>query len=270
MKMRKLKALPERKATRVRAVFTDIDDTLTHQGLLEAPAFDAMWKLHRAGIAVVPVTGRPAGWCDHIARTWPVAGIVGENGAFYYRYLPEKRALIRRFVQSEATRLRNQKKLHRLRAQILKAVPGAGIASDQAFRLHDLAVDYCEDVTPLGPEEVERIVEIFERAGATAKVSSIHVNGWFGRYNKLHMIKRFAKDALGLDLSAEADNDRAVYVGDSPNDEPAFAFFRLGVGVANVKAFTDQMTHLPSYVSSRAGGRGFAQLARHLLAHRRS
>ena len=67
-------------------LLTDIDDTLTDEGQLGAEAYEALWDLHKAGVHVVPITGRPAGWCEMIARMWPVSGIVGENGGFYFRY----------------------------------------------------------------------------------------------------------------------------------------------------------------------------------------
>jgi HAD superfamily hydrolase (TIGR01484 family) len=63
-------------------ILTDIDDTLTHNGRLPADVFVAMERLKEAEIRTIPITGRPAGWCDHIARMWPVDGLVGENGAF--------------------------------------------------------------------------------------------------------------------------------------------------------------------------------------------
>lgn len=250
-------------------VFTDIDDTLTSHGLLEAPAFDAMWRLHRAGVAVVPVTGRPAGWCDHIARMWPVAGVVGENGALYYRYDHEARRFLRSYAEPEDLRSEHRRRLHDLGARILRAVPNAALASDQPFRMFDLAVDFCEDVPPLSEPEIGRIVELFERNGATAKVSSIHVNGWFGRYDKLSMICTFAQEVLKLDLDSELDRARAVYVGDSPNDEPAFAFFESSVGVANVLDFEARLQHPPKWITARRGGRGFAEVARGLIAARR-
>src|SRR4051812_7299860 len=71
-------------------VLTDIDDTLTDEGQLGAQAYSALWSLNDAGIQVVPVTGRPAGWCEMIARQWPVAGVIGENGGFYFRYSKKK------------------------------------------------------------------------------------------------------------------------------------------------------------------------------------
>jgi HAD superfamily hydrolase (TIGR01484 family) len=267
--MKPLKDLAPDLARKIEVVFTDIDDTLTKEGLLEGEAFSAIWSLHKASVAVVPVTGRPAGWCDHIARMWPVAGVVGENGAFYFRYDRDARRLVRRFVLEEEERRHLQDRLAKVRDRVLREVPRARIASDQDYRIHDLAVDFCEDVTPPLPrEEIDHIVEVFRDFGATAKVSSIHVNGWFGSYDKLGMIRTFASEVLAIDLGLPAGLERAAYVGDSPNDEPAFAFFSTAIGVANVRAFADRLQHPPAYVTKREGGAGFAELARHLLKSR--
>ena len=264
--MKPLSQFPAAKAKKISVVFTDIDDTLTTDGRLEAPAYGAICKLAQSGIQVVPVTGRPAGWCDHIARMWPVAGVVGENGALYYRYDHDARVFARRYAESDAARKRYARKLRDLGARILRAVPGAALASDQNFRMFDLAIDFCEDVPRLSDAEISRIVQLFERNGATAKVSSIHVNGWFGLYDKLSMIRSFAAEVLRLDLDDPKHRARAMYVGDSPNDEPAFRFFENSVGVANVRDFEAQLDHLPTWVSKARGGRGFAEVARKLRA----
>ena len=129
----------------IRYVLTDIDDTLTLNGRLPSVAFVAMEKLQKAGIAVIPITGRPAGWCDHIARMWPVDGVVGENGAFYFRYDGGSRKMIRRYWKPEKERLADRKRLNAIQQQVLKLVPGARVASDQAYREADLAIDFCED-----------------------------------------------------------------------------------------------------------------------------
>ena len=257
-------------SSKIRVVFTDIDDTLTTDGRLTHQAFKALWDLHSSGIAVVPVTGRPAGWCDHFARMWPVAGIVGENGAFYYRYDEEKKKLESSYLLSAEERAKLQKRLSKVQRKILRAVPGAAVASDQAFRIHDLAVDFCEDVPALSQTEIQKIVEIFEKEGATAKVSSIHVNGWFGTWDKVSMIKRISLDVLGIDLERPVHNRKAVYVGDSPNDEPAFAFFRNSIGVANIKEFSDQLVHPPRYITKKKGGSGFQEVARQIIRARKT
>jgi len=241
----------------LRFVFTDIDDTLTEGGQLVPSAFDAIWKLHRSGLNVIPVTGRPAGWCELIARQWPVSGVVGENGGFYFRY--HDKQMKRVFFNTEAERVVNSKKLEAVQQDILKSVPGSAVASDQFCRLMDLAIDFCEDVPALSPVAVNDIVSIFVRHGAQAKVSSIHVNGWFGDYNKLSMCKTFLQNEFGFDMAS--NNLSCMFVGDSPNDEPMFEFFQNSFGVANVKHFEKQMKTLPRFISSAAGGAGFAEIA---------
>jgi HAD superfamily hydrolase (TIGR01484 family) len=258
-----MRPLADMARANLRGVLTDIDDTLTTDGRLTAEAYAALQRLHDAGLLVIPITGRPAGWCDHIARMWPVAGVVGENGALWMRHDHAHRRLERRFVVDEATMAANRARLAAIGERILREVPGCALASDQAYRVADLAIDFCEDVAPLPRAAVDRIVALMEGEGMTAKVSSIHVNGWFGRYDKLSMTRTFLRDALAIDL--DAGKDAFVFAGDSPNDAPMFAFFPRSVGVANVRAQIDRIATPPAFVTDAAGGAGFAELARHLL-----
>jgi len=251
---------------RVRGAFADIDDTLTTDGKLTAEAYAALSALHAAGILVVPITGRPAGWCDHIARMWPVDAVVGENGAFYFCYDRAGRKLLKRFRDDDATRAANRARLTAVRDRVLAEVPGAALASDQLYREADLAIDWCEDVPRLDDAAVDRIVAIMRGAGMTAKVSSIHVNGWFGTYDKLGMTRMLMRERFGIDLDVE--RDRYVFVGDSPNDAPMFAYFPLSIGVANVRALAHRLEHAPAYVTGAASGAGFAELAERLLRSR--
>ncbi|NRA88277.1 MAG: HAD-IIB family hydrolase [Rhizobiales bacterium] len=246
------------------AVFTDIDDTLTTDGLLPAAAYEALEALTNAGFQVVPITGRPAGWCDMIARLWPVAGIVGENGAFYFSYDRQNKAMRSRFFADEDERRANRIRLEQLREQILREVPGTGIASDQQYREADLAIDFCEDVPALPKTAVQHILDIFDKAGAVAKLSSIHVNGWFGDYDKLSMTRKFANDILKIDI--DADRENIIFVGDSPNDGPMFGFFPNSCGVANVRDFDPSTFNLPTFVAPSKGGEGFVQIADRILS----
>ncbi len=262
--MRELREMPPEVLAAVRGVFFDIDNTFTTAGRVTAAAYAALERLHEAGCLLVPITGRPAGWCDHIARMWPVDAVVGENGAFYFCYERSARQLIRRFRDDAATRAANRARLGAVRDRILREVPGAALASDQPYREADLAIDYCEDVPALAWSAVDRIASIMREAGMTTRVSSIHVNGWFGRYDKLGMARLALAERFGVDLDAE--RSRFVFVGDSPNDAPLFAYFPHAVGVANVRDFAPRMEHLPAYVTERARGAGFAELANKLLA----
>ncbi|MCG6910421.1 MAG: HAD-IIB family hydrolase [Deltaproteobacteria bacterium] len=262
--MESFHAFPQAHKKKIDYVLTDIDDTLTLKGRLPAVAYRAMERLHRNGIQVIPVTGRPAGWCDHIARMWPVAGIVGENGAFYFRYDEHERRMLRRYFTSEKQRHENHRRLEELKDRILSRVPGSSISADQAYREADLAIDCCEDVPPLTREAIDTIVKMFEEAGAQAKVSSIHVNGWFGDYDKLTMTNIFFEDVFSLAL--DRHKDRVIYVGDSPNDCPMFAFFPHSVGVANILDFKGRLDCEPSWITVASGGRGFAEMAEVLLS----
>jgi HAD superfamily hydrolase (TIGR01484 family) len=256
-----MRALAELDPRPVKAVLLDIDDTLTTAGRLSADAYAALEALKRAGKLVVPVTGRPAGWCDHIARMWPVDAVVGENGAFYFCFSGQR--LEKRFVDAAAARAAKRAKLVAIGERILREVPGCALASDQAYRETDLAIDYCEDVPPLPLAAAERIAGMMREAGLSAKISSIHVNGWFGDYDKLGMTRRLFAERFGWDL--EASKREVVFAGDSPNDAPMFGYFANSVGVANLRRFDLLAFERPKFVTREEAGAGFAELARHLL-----
>ena len=265
--MQPLAALPEAVRRGIRGVLTDIDETLSTGGKITAQAYAAMARVRAAGLLLIPITGRPAGWCDHIARMWPVDAIVGENGALYMIYDRRARKLRKCFALDEATRRDNRERIAVIAGEILRAVPGCALASDQGYREADLAIDFCEDVRPLPRDAVDRIVALMQAKGMTAKVSSIHVNGWFGGYDKLTMTRMLLTDEFRVDLDAE--RDRFIFVGDSPNDAPMFDFFSHSVGVANVRDQLDRIATPPKFITEREAGAGFAELVDLLLAERR-
>ena len=258
--------LPRGICVGLRGVFCDIDDTLTWEGKLIPSAFMALHQLQLAGLRVVPITGRPAGWVDHIARMWPVDGVVGENGGLWF-YMDKGRQR-RSFVQDPEVRERNRRRLSDLAQTILRAVPGTELASDQPYRELDLAVDFCEDVPPLDDTAVDRIVAEFTAAGATCKISSIHVNGWYGDFDKLEGCRRFIAERYGERL--EDTLGGYAYFGDSANDETMFAAFPHSIGVANVRHFLKRMSAWPKYVCESNGGYGFAEGVEHLLRMRQT
>ncbi len=264
--MRSVHRMPGGTARSLHTVLADIDDTLTTDGRLPACAYSALEHLDRSGLRVAVVTGRPAGWCDMIARFWPVAGVVGENGGLCFAYDRSRRRMRRIYAAERGEREESARRLRRVRDRILAEIPGARVSADQAYRETDLAVDFREDVDPLTPADVERIRSLFEECGAQAKVSSIHVNGWFGDHDKLAMSRRFAESVLGTDL--ETERERILYCGDSPNDAPMFEFFPNSCGVANVVRFRGQLSAEPTWISRREGGEGFSEIAHRILAAR--
>jgi HAD superfamily hydrolase (TIGR01484 family) len=259
-----MKPLASLDASRIHTVLLDIDDTLTTDGRLEAPAYAALASLKEAGKRVVPITGRPAGWCDHIARMWPVDAVVGENGAFYFHLSRGK--LHKRYQDDAATRAGKRGRLQAIADRILGEVPGCALASDQGYRETDLAIDYCEDVAPLPLAAAERIAQLMRQAGLTAKISSIHVNGWFGEHDKESGARWIVRRLVGRDL--EAERARWLYVGDSTNDQRMFECFPLSAGVANLLQFAEQLVVWPAYITRGERGAGFAEIAKTLVAAR--
>lgn len=256
------------RALGIHTFVTDIDDTVTTDGHLTAAAYTALDQLKKVGLRVIVTTGRPAGWCDHIARMWPVDAVVVENGAAAFWYDRAAGKLRARHTLAGEVLRSNRLRLDAVAQKILQEVPGSALASDQFCRLYDLAIDFCEDVPRLSDDAIARVVAIMHEAGMTAKVSSIHVNGWFGDYDKLSMTRTLLQEVYGIDLDAE--RERFVYAGDSPNDAPMFAFFPLSVGVANTLDFVGQMDALPKYITQARSGEGFAELAKHLIDLRAS
>jgi HAD superfamily hydrolase (TIGR01484 family) len=262
---RPIAELPATLCRKLKILFCDIDDTITAGGLLTAESFSALWQLHDAGIEVVPVTGRPAGWCDHIARMWPVAAVIGENGAFYYSYDRHSRKMRRVSLIDEQERKEGREKLERVRERVLREVPASRIAADQPFRLTDLAIDFCEDVVPpLSREEIDRICAIIEEEGATYKISSIHINCWYGSFDKVSGVSRFLADR-GQNFSSKAVQDSIAFIGDSPNDEPMFRAVQHSIAVANIRSFLDRLSRMPAYITEKQSAEGFSEAVQIIL-----
>ncbi|GAB1483679.1 HAD-IIB family hydrolase [Treponema sp.] len=269
-------------ARNVEYVLMDIDDTLTRDGKLLASSYTALWQLKEAGLHVIPVTGRPAGWCDLIAREWPVDGVVGENGALAFweeasedsaasespahKPSPTKRLpVLKQFFHPKAIR-NNHPVIERVREAALGQISGLRVAKDQFARLYDLALDFAEEDPVLPLSTAQKVKEIAEAEGAIAKVSSIHVNVWMGSYDKLSMAELFLSSCFGYDPSR--DLEKVLFVGDSPNDEPMFAQFPLACAVANIHRYKGLIKKLPVFVSEAECGDGFAEIASILLKRR--
>jgi HAD superfamily hydrolase (TIGR01484 family) len=255
-------------AAGLRYVLMDIDDTLTRQGKLLPNAYVGLWKLREAGLRVIPVTGRPAGWCDCIAREWPVDGVVGENGAlaFWEEGGGGKGPASLRADYHPAAAGNGHPALVKIKERALAEFPRLRVAKDQFARLYDLALDFAEEEPVLPLDAARRIRDIALEEGAQAKISSIHVNIWMGSYDKLSMVERFLSRRFGW-RGGTGDRE-LIFAGDSPNDEPMFARFPLSCGVANVQKYALLMKRLPAYVTSLDCGDGFAELAGIILAKR--
>ena len=273
--MRPLSDWPLEDRRQLVGVFTDIDDTLTTDGAITPDALAALGALKAAGLHVIPITGRPVGWSEPFARTWPVDAMVTENGSTAL-ILNKKETfpasdghspLLKIYQQNAETRAAQFARMQRVAARVLREVPGAQLAQDSPGRETDIAIDHSEFThLPLGA--IAQVVQILRSEGMTATVSSIHINGWYGSHNKFDGARWIVRELFGRDLDAEMSN--WVYVGDSTNDQIMFEAFVHSVGVANIRRFETELSHKPRYITAGERGPGFAEVAAALLAARRA
>ena len=248
--------------SRVHTLFTDVDGTMTSDAIIESATIKAIEALREAGVRVVLVSGRPAGWGDCWARTLPVDGVIVENGGLYFAKEPDR--LIRKvYAQRDADRVEHRRRLMREVQRAIRKVPGARLSSDSAYTEVNVAIDYNEEIS-LGQEAADQLEKILRARGIQAVRSNVHVNCWIGGFDKLTTVQRFLKKEWGLRL--ETNDPRFVYVGDSFNDAPMFARFGLSVGVANVRDVLHRIEYAPAYITRQREGRGFRELAREILA----
>jgi HAD superfamily hydrolase (TIGR01484 family) len=258
--------LAEADLSRVTAVFTDVDGTLTTADRLRSETVKALESLAAAGIRPVLVTGRPAGWAEAWARTLPVEGVIAENGGLYFA----RRArghLVKVYAQPLAARRSNRARLLREVSAAIKGETGARLSSDSAYTEVDLAIDHSEEAR-LSTAAVDRLEARLTRRGITAVRSSVHLNCWIGRFNKLTAARAFLKREWRLTL--QPSDPRFAYAGDSLNDAPLFGAFSLSVGVANVMRVADRLPHLPAFITPSPEGKGFEELSQAILAARKS
>ena len=275
--MKPLSDWPVEHRRNIIGVFTDIDDTLTTHGSISAEALQALADLKAAGLRVIPITGRPVGWAESFAKTWPVDALVAENGAVAWvaqknaknssqigiqpAYLLPK--MLSKVYQNNALiRAENCVKMAGIAALVTSQIQGVDVSKDSAGRETDLAFDYNEFAN-LSPETVHQVVELLQSQGMQTTVSSIHIHGCFGHFDKWTGAQWIVSELFQRDLAAELD--KWVFVGDSGNDQAMFQHFTHSVGVANIRRFESQLTHLPYYITPSERGAGFAEVAKSLL-----
>ncbi|NQT59502.1 MAG: HAD-IIB family hydrolase [Bacteroidetes bacterium] len=247
----------------IKFVLTDVDDTITNKGRLLPSALKSLWDLHEQGIKIIPVTGGSAGWADVYFRQWPIEAVITESGALaWYREKGVRKRVDHPSIYREGYRER----ANRLIERVLTEVPDSKLSVDQFCRIYDIAFDHHEEPPFLSQDSIEHIMRICSEEGASFGVSSIHVNCWFGDYNKLNMVKYILKDIYKLD--EDEMKHQIAYCGDAPNDSPLFDFFPMSFGVANVLSSSPNMPVMPAYCSNQKYGKGFSEIAAAIISCR--
>lgn len=261
--MQDINCLTSDEAKQVVFLLTDVDDTITTEGKLRPAALQALYDLRDAGIRTICVTGGSAGWGDTYLRQWPVEAVLSESGAVC---LYRERGVIKHYVHPSIRQEGYERRKAELIKTVLSEVPEAKLSTDQFARIYDIAFDHGSEPPYLGADGIAKVVEVCKRLGAGTAVSSIHINAWFGSFDKFLGTKAFFADVLGLDESALLAG--SCYCGDAPNDQVMFSRFPLCFGVGNIHRHAHMMQSLPRYTASAFGGEGFAQVVTALLEKR--
>ncbi|HEY9697430.1 MAG TPA: HAD family hydrolase [Trichocoleus sp.] len=238
----------------IRLIATDMDGTLTRSGKFTSALLQALLDLKQAGIPVVIVTGRSAGWVSGIVSYLPVAGAIAENGGLFYAANdPEPKLLV-----SIAEMAIHRQKLAQLFYELQSEVPQIQESADNCFRI----TDWTFDVQGLSAAQLEQLSD------------RCHQQGWSFTYSTVQChLKSMGQDkAPGLEWVLQHHfptlNPRQILtVGDSPNDESLFDPDRFphSVGVANIQHYLDRLAHQPTYITQAAEADGFCELACFLL-----
>lgn len=262
--MRPLSALGERELRNVRVIAFDLDDTLLSDGVLLPSVYSALGRLGEAGYQLVAVTGRPLGYGEVLARLFPIAGVVVENGSMSVRR-NDRGGLSVHDPVSDQIRLDRRRALEEVVRAVQQAVPAARFSDDMPLRRSEVTFDVGERLH-LPEEQIATMVRTIESFGAWAMRSSVHVHASFDRTNKAEGLLRFLRE---LDPRADSGSlrHRVLFVGDSGNDAACFAGFPCTVGVANVRRALAVLNLPPRYVTLADKGLGFQELALHVLQH---
>lgn len=246
----------------VRALFTDLDGTLSTNGRVEASTYRALERLGEAGIPVILVTGRPAGWGQCMATLAPLAAVVAENGGV--TFFKSKGGLQKIYGVPAASVPEWRRRMQVAAVDVMREIPECRLSADSKYREVDLALDWNEEVK-LTREQAEQAVSMLRQRGFAAVRSSVHVNFGPPTFDKLSACKVVVAKVLGGDV---ADLAPYVYVGDALNDAPMFAGFELSIGVANVKKWWEELAQKPHFLTEGEEGAGLREVVDHLLAQR--
>ena len=261
----------------VRVLATDMDGTLTTDGCFRPALLRAFEDLAAAGIVVLVVTGRSAGWTHGLAKYLPVAGTIAENGGWFYA----SDSLAAELGWSTARRERGEN-LMNLGDGTGDGDVGVDAHRDRLAQTFGVLKRQCPKLETTGDNRFRLTDWTFDVAGVTdeelgAIADRCRVDGWGFTYSTVqgHILSPGQNKAIALrqvlDLAFEGcPSDRVVTVGDSPNDAPLFdlSSFPRSVGVANVLDYRDELPYAPAAVTAAAEGEGFCELVRWLLAGR--
>ena len=237
----------------IRLIASDVDGTLTQTGKFSSEFISTLLDLQSAGIKVLLVTGRSAGWVSALVNYLPVAGAIAENGGIFLQPNGTQDLL-----SSVPNLSRHRILLENTFHQIKKLFPNLHLSADNQFRI----TDWTFDVNDLSTDDIQSISSQCQQMGWSFTYSNVQCH-----IKPIHQDKATGLSSVLSNHFPELNSQQILTIGDSPNDEAMFdpALFPTSVGVANVRHYQDKMLHLPKYVTQASEFTGFSELAKLLL-----
>ncbi|HDU5632733.1 TPA: HAD-IIB family hydrolase [Klebsiella variicola subsp. variicola] len=246
----------------IRFVLTDMDETLTYKGRLQARTYQSLEMLQHAGIKVIPVTAASAGWADQMARMWPVDWVIAENGGLFLTRNNIEHG-INRYFWHEDKYLLNREKISHILLKIRQKYPWVEVSDDQDFRLTSIAFKL-----PKNHEQTRQLIDELAENKCSYTINNLWVLGWLGGYDKLVMSRKVLKHFYALE---ESDEQASVfYSGDSLNDAPMFSYYSKTLGMNTINDIAQVIPSLPRWISQFPGGEGFVDGANRILNAKRA
>ena len=237
-------------------VISDVDDTITKNGKLYPLVLDAMYRLKMSGRTIVLVTGGSTGWGDAYIRQWPVDAVICESGAVMLCH--DRNGGITSIINPV---IKKDEVMEKRRALIERTAPYP-FSSDQCARVFDIAYDKAM----MTDGEIRTLKNILSAHGANSAESSIHINAWFGTYNKKSALKFFMEKCLSIKEGEYLK--KSIYLGDSFNDQPLFRYIPVSIGMHTVEERRDGFEYLPLYITTGTSGDGWVEVVNALVEGR--
>jgi HAD superfamily hydrolase (TIGR01484 family) len=237
----------------IRLIASDVDGTLTQNGKFSSDFISTLLDLQSAGIKVLLVTGRSAGWVSALVNYLPVAGAIAENGGVFLQ--PDgQQDLLSSIPNLSRHRILLENTFHHIK----QLFPNLHPSADNQFRI----TDWTFDVDNLSTEDIQAISSQCQQMGWSFTYSNVQCH-----IKPLHQDKATGLMSVLKKYFPEFNSQQVLTIGDSPNDEAMFNpdLFPISVGVANVRHYQDEMLHLPKYVTQASEFAGFSELAKLLL-----
>lgn len=247
--------LPQHILDSIKLIATDMDGTLTVEGKFPAALGQALGDLQAAGLAVVIVTGRSAGWVSGLAHYLPIQGAIAENGGLFYSQ-PDVPGSVLSNIPVLAD---HRAQLAQTFRQLQSHFPHLQTTADNAFRI----TDWTFDNPGFDPKDLDKMARLCEEMGFDFTYSTVQCHIRPSGQNK----QTGLLTVLEHHLPEQYHLNQVLTIGDSPNDQDLFdaQVFPHSIGVANLRHYLDHIEHHPQAITMSAEGLGFIEITKRLL-----